>query len=199
MASNAKSAELVLRVWRQLYQAYTLLKRCEDGTAEEFGLTTEQYAVLVTIEYLGGPSKVTDIAEWLERSTNSISMIVDRMVKVGLVTRRRDTGDRRVVYVGMSSKGAAALKPVNVAAFETVSRILSSLSSEEKTTLLDLLGAVKYGTMKCLSPGVDIEEVKKQELHQAAGLKKWLNVYGSPSFPRAKRQGREKKTKRKNA
>jgi DNA-binding MarR family transcriptional regulator len=115
MKTNLESTELALRLWRQVYQTYTLLKKCEDQIFGEHGLTTEQYAVLVSIDYLGGSAKVTDIARWLERSTNSISMIVDRMVKAGLVRRARSTGDRREVRVTNISKGQDALKPANLA------------------------------------------------------------------------------------
>ena len=198
MTANSKSVELALRLWRQVYQTYTLLKRCEDQIFEEHGLTTEQYAVLVSMEYLGEPVRVTDVAHWLERSTNSISMIVDRMVKAGLVTRRRDTRDRRVVYVSSTSKAQNALKPANVASLEAIRKILSPLSNEERSTLLNLLGTVKYEILKYLNPGVDIKEVKRNELEQAANLKRWLSEYGLPSTLRAKRQGGEKrKTKKK--
>jgi DNA-binding MarR family transcriptional regulator len=194
MTTNSKSVELALRLWRQVYQTYTLLKRCEDQIFEEHGLTTEQYAILVSMEYLGEPARVTDIAHWLERSTNSVSMIIDRMVKAGLVTRRRDTRDRRVVYVSSTSKAQNALKPANMASFEVVSKILLPLSYEDKNTLLSLLGTVKYETIKYLNPGVDIKEVKRNEFEQAANLKKWLSEYGLlPSTPQAKRQGGEKK------
>jgi DNA-binding MarR family transcriptional regulator len=197
MTANSKSVELALRLWRQVYQTYTLLKRCEDQIFEEHGLTTEQYAVLVSMEYLSEPVRVTDVAHWLERSTNSISMIVDRMVKAGLVTRRRDTRDRRVVYVSSTSKAQNALKPANVASFEVVSKILLPLSYEDRTTLLNLLGTVKYEILKYLNPGVDIKEVKRNELEQAANLKRWLSGYGLPSTLRAKRQGGEKKKTKK--
>ena len=40
-------------------------------------------------------------------------MIVDRMVKAGLVRRARDKGDRRAVHVAITSKGENALKPAN--------------------------------------------------------------------------------------
>ncbi len=194
MTANDKSVEQALRLWRQVYQTYTLLKKCEDETAEEFGLTEEQYAVLVTVEYFGGPTRITDIAQWLERSTNSISMIVDRMVKVGLVTRKRDRSDRRVVYVSMTSKGETALKPLGVAMLEVIQKILSPLSYGDRNTLFDLLGTVKYELIKCLNPEVDIKEIKRKEVEQAGGLRKWLTDYGLPSAPQAKRQGEKRKT-----
>lgn len=192
MKTNFESVELTLRLWRQVYQTYTLLKQCEDRIVAEYGLTTEQFAVLGAVNYLGGSTKVTDIAQWLERSTNSISMIVDRMVKAGLVRRLRNTADRRVVRVVSTGKGEAALKPANLASLETIQKILSPLSSEERSTLLSLLGTVKYEILKCLNPGVDIEEVKRKELKQAANLKKWLSDYGLRSTPRAKPQGSKK-------
>jgi DNA-binding MarR family transcriptional regulator len=193
MTVNFESEILILRLWRQVYQTYTVLKKCEDQTIEEYGLTTEQFAVLGAIDYFGGPVKVTDIARWLERSTNSISMIVDRMVKVGLVRRVRSTGDRRVVHVVNTSKGKAALKPATLASLEHIRKILSALSHEEKSTLLSLLGAVKYETLRCLNPGMDIEKIKRNELKQAANVKKWLSEYGLPSAPQAKRRGGEKR------
>jgi DNA-binding MarR family transcriptional regulator len=193
MAVNFESEILILRLWRQLYQTYTLLKQCEDRIIEEHGLTTEQYAVLVSIGYLGEPVRVTDIARWLERSTNSISMIVDRMVKAGLVKRVRSKSDRRVVHVTFTSKGENALKPSNRAIFEVVRKNLSSLSHKDRSTLLSLLGTLKYEILECLNPGMDVEEVKRDESKQVANAKKWLLRYALPSTTEAKRQGGEKR------
>ena len=198
MTINLETEELTLRLWRQVYQTYTLLKKCEDQIFEEYGLTTEQYAVLSAIDYFSGPVKVSDIALWLERSTNSVSMIIDRMVKVGLVRRIRNTRDRRVVHVFNTSKGEDALKPATVASLDVVRKIMLPLSLEEKSTLLSLLGTIKYEMLVCLNPGMNLEERKRKEFEQAANVKKWLSEYSLPSYPQAKRQGGEKrKTKKK--
>ena len=90
MTVNFESENLILRLWFLIHRAYTLLKGCEDQMYGEHGLTTEQYAVLVTIKYLQNPVRITDVAQWMGRSTNSVSMIVDRMVKAGLVRRIRE-------------------------------------------------------------------------------------------------------------
>jgi DNA-binding MarR family transcriptional regulator len=192
MAIKFESENLVLRLWRQVYQTYTLLKKCEDQIFEEYGLTTEQYGILVSIGYLGEPARITDIARWLERSTNSISMIVDRMVKAGLVRRVRDKSDRREVHVFITSKGGNALKPATVASLETIRKILSPISREDRSTLLSLLGTLKYRILEYLNPGMDLEEMKRNEFEQAANVKKWLSEYALPSTPEAKRQGGKK-------
>ncbi len=193
MTASYTSQELDLMLWRQMYQTYTLLKQCEDRIYEKHGLTTEQYAVLVSITYLGEPSRITDIAHWLERSTNSISMIVDRMVKAGLVKRTRDKIDRRVVFVSRTSKAQALFKPATVASFQAVREILSPMPREDKLSLLSLLGALKYDIIKYYRPGVDIEELKREELRQSGSVKKWVREYGSASPRETKRQGSEKK------
>ncbi len=181
MNRKMEPEELALRLWRQLYQTYTLLKQCEDRIFEQNGLTTEQYAVLVSISYLGQPARITDIARWLDRSTNSVSMIVDRMAKVGLVRRARDKSDRRAVLVSGTSKADSLFRPATVASFASVLNILSPMPYEERLALLNLLRAVKYETLKCLDPEIDIEKVKRAELKQAAVVKKWMSEY-KPSF-----------------
>jgi DNA-binding MarR family transcriptional regulator len=197
MRANIESAELTLRLWRQLYETYTLLKRCEDQIFEEHGLTTEQYAVLVSLTYTGQPARVTDIARWLERSTNSISMIVDRMVKAGLVRRARDRVDRRAVYVSKTSKAESLFGPATVESFAHVGKILSPIRHDDRLVLLGLLKEVKYETLRCLNQGVDIEKIKRDELKRAANIKKWLSQYGLDSTAEAKGQrGRKKKTTR---
>jgi MarR family transcriptional regulator, organic hydroperoxide resistance regulator len=197
MTTNVESDIMVLRLWRQLYQTYTLLKQCEDRIIEEHGLTTEQYAILVSISYVGEPARVTDIAHWLERSTNSISMIVDRMVKVGLVKRTRSKADRRVVYVAFASKGENALKPSSRAMFETVRKHMSPLSQQDRSTLLSLLATLGHEILVCLNPEIDLEAVKKEETKQVAGARKWLSKYVLSSTPQAKRRaGGKKKTAR---
>jgi DNA-binding MarR family transcriptional regulator len=193
MTANLESEIIVLRLWRGLYQTYTLLKQCEDRIIEEHGLTTEQYAILVTISYLGEPARITDMAQWLERSTNSISMIVDRMVKAGLVARRRDTRDRRVVYVSFTSKGENALKPSSREMFEAVQEHVSLLSRKDKSALLSLLATLRYGILKCLNPEIDLEAVKREESKQATGAKDWLLRYALPSTVQAKRQSPKRK------
>ena len=84
-----------LDAWILLQQVCNQISRCEDRVLSKFGLTTEQYTVLLAIERLDEPVRVTDIAQGLIRSTNSVSMIIDRMVKAGLASRMRDLPDRR--------------------------------------------------------------------------------------------------------
>ena len=79
-------------------------------------------------------------------------MIVDRMVKAGLVRRTRDKGDRRVVRVSITSKGENALKPATLAGWEFIQEIMSPLSYEDKRTFVSLHEMVKYKDLSISIP-----------------------------------------------
>jgi hypothetical protein len=90
MAAKFEAENLVLTTWLMIHRADALLKISEDKLFGEYKLNSERYAVLVTIQYLGGSAKPSEIARWLQRSPNSISMLADRMVRAGLIKRTRD-------------------------------------------------------------------------------------------------------------
>jgi DNA-binding MarR family transcriptional regulator len=193
MAANFESGNMVLKLWILLHRTRDALRMCEDPIFSEYGLTTEQYAVLAAIKYLGDSVKISDLAQSLERSPNSISMIIDRMVKVGLVRRIRDKADRRVVYVFITSKGENALKPAIPAGVEFIQKILSPLSYEDKRTLASLLETVRFKALEYLNPGMDIVKITKNSVTNRPDLMKRVTQYISPSTPQAKRQGGERK------
>jgi hypothetical protein len=119
-------------------------------------------------------------------------MIIDRMVKVGLVRRIRDKSDRRVVHVVMTEKAENALKPATRAGLDFIQEILTPLAHEDRHTLVSLLEMVKYNALKRLSPGVSIEEMRKSDITNRPDLMKRLTQYISTSTPEAKRQGGKK-------
>jgi DNA-binding MarR family transcriptional regulator len=165
---------------------------CEDAIFSEYGLTTEQFGLLATMKYLGGPVRVTDLAQNLERSPNSVSMLVDRMVKAGLVKRIRDKSDRRVVNVVITSKGENAVKPATPVGVEFIQKILSPLSYEDKRILASLLEIVKCEARGYLNPGADIAEISKNSVTNQADLLERMVKYAFPSTPQAKRRGGKK-------
>ena len=193
MTANLKLEHLALRLWFLSHRTHELLRRCEDQVYGEYNLTTEQYTMLAIIKYLDAPVRITDVARWSGRSTNSVSMIIDRMVKAGLVRRARDTKDRRTVFVTVTSKAESALKPATLAGLEFIQEILSPLSSEDRRTFVNLHEVVKNKALEYLNPGVDVEEMQRSEVTSQANLVERLVQYISPSNPDAKRQGGKKK------
>jgi DNA-binding MarR family transcriptional regulator len=193
MSLNSKSENLALRLWFITHRTRDVLMNCEDKIFGEYGLTSEQYGVLAIMKLLNDPVRVTDLARGLERSPNSVSMIVDRMVKAGFLRRLRDRSDRRVVNVVMTSKGENALKPATLVGLKFIREITSPLSDEDKRTFVRLHEVVKYRALEYLDPGVDIEEMRRNDITNRPDFMKRLRQYVSTSTSEARAQGSDKR------
>jgi DNA-binding MarR family transcriptional regulator len=173
--ADSELESLDWRLWRMVYLTYTRFKICLDQVFAEQGLTTEQYQLLAATKYLDAPVRITDVAQWLERSPNSVSMIVDRMVKAGLLRRVRDRKDRRVVNVFLTSKGEKAFGPATVAVRKATQQIMLSLSQKDKHAFVSLSEMINHRLLQYLNPKADIEVMLKDDIKRRDALaKRWL-------------------------
>ena len=191
MAINSESEKVVLRLWLLLRRVGDTLMLCQDSIFSKYGLTTEQWGVLTCIKSRG-PLRPTDLASILERSTNSISMLVDRMVKAGLVRRTRDRKDRRVVTVSMTSKGEKAVEPAVIAGWEFIHEILSPLSYDDQCALASMLETVKCELIGYINPEMDKAEIIKNSFTKDPNLYKRMAKNLLPPGYEAKRKHRKK-------
>lgn len=174
MMVNSKQRSIDSILARLLYLTYTRFKNCFDEILKRQELTTEQYMVLVIVKYHEAPVRITDIAHWTERSTNSVTMLVDRMVKAGLLRRVRDRTDRRQVNVFITNKAEDVLKPTNTIALEYFRQVMSPLSNEDARTFVGLFTMINYKMLELLYPGADIEGMLKNDSERSAYLYKQL-------------------------
>jgi DNA-binding MarR family transcriptional regulator len=170
--ANAKSENLSLLLWRMVYQTYTRFKNSLDQIFREHGLTMEQYLVLITVKYDDQPVRIIDVARWLERSTNSVSMIADRMVKAGLLRRVRERRDRRFVNISLTSKAENALRSANIPAWDFMQQAMSPLSYEDKNAFASLFKMINYELLEYLNPGADVDRMLKNDIKRQAYLMK---------------------------
>jgi DNA-binding MarR family transcriptional regulator len=83
-----------------------------------------------------GPLPMGRLADALDVSVASVTGIVDRMEKRGLVERRRDEADRRVVLVDLADGGREALRRISEGRREGLGQLLIQLTDEELSGLL---------------------------------------------------------------
>ena len=189
MTKKSDNGNIILRLWYVSHRTRALFKMCEDKIYSEYNLTTEQYTVLVAIQHIGGTARPSDIARWMVRSANSTSMIIDRMVKAGLVRRTRDRKDRRVVTVSLTSKAEKALKPAIRAGWEFIQKITSPLSDDDIRSFIKQHDRLRYEILKYLNPEVDVDEMAKNDDESHANLMERLIEYALPSNTKVKSMG----------
>jgi DNA-binding MarR family transcriptional regulator len=87
----------------------TFLRWSEDR-AHEVGLTPAQHQLLLAVRgHPGGDPTVGDVAEYLQLRHHSAVGLVDRAEAAGLVARRPDPADHRVVRLSLTARGAELL------------------------------------------------------------------------------------------
>jgi len=89
-----------------------LHERIRSGHARMIGLAGIEYTVLIAVAHLSQDVDVslTTVADHLYVSGAFITSVANRLLRLGLIRKDTDAGDRRRVTLTVSDKGRAALK-----------------------------------------------------------------------------------------
>ena len=87
-----------------LYSATNAIVRTYRPWLREIGVTYPQYLVLLVL-WQDGERTMGEIATRLSLPPGGVTPIVERLEASGLVVRRRDVDDRRVLHVGLTQSG----------------------------------------------------------------------------------------------
>ena len=101
-------------------------------------LTPRQYAVLLTVSQNEGLSQ-TGLVERTGIDRSTLADIIRRMLKKGLVNRKRTKEDARAYSVRLTAKGQKALAEAAPAALDADKRILNALPKTKRNDFLNAL------------------------------------------------------------
>ncbi len=88
----------------RLYTASRLLSQAYHPLLSEHGLTYPQYLVLLVL-WEKDAQPVNDIAKRLFLETNTVTPLLQRMEKGGILTRKKGVKDARQMIVSLTKKG----------------------------------------------------------------------------------------------
>jgi DNA-binding MarR family transcriptional regulator len=89
-----------------LYAATNAVTRSYKPKLSRLGITYPQY-ILMLVLWQDGTRTIGEIALRLKLPPNGITPVIDRLEKAGLVLRRRDPVDRRVIRIELTADGVA--------------------------------------------------------------------------------------------
>lgn len=101
--------------------------RWSEEQAREHDLTPSQHQLLLAVRGHPGPGGPTigEVADYLALRHHSAVGLVDRAERAGLVERRRDPVDHRVVRLLLAPRGAELVRRLSEAHLEELSRLRS--------------------------------------------------------------------------
>jgi DNA-binding MarR family transcriptional regulator len=132
--------------FRSLIRAYGLIKRVMEPYFARYGISGSQWAVLRTLhraEKAGQFSlRLTDLGERLLVRPPSVTSVVDRLSRMGLVSRKPSSTDLRTKHVHLTDGGREVVDRVLVGHRDRVRAIFNGLSMEEQKDLHEMLDRV---------------------------------------------------------
>ncbi|MEW6554581.1 MAG: MarR family transcriptional regulator [Actinomycetota bacterium] len=108
------------------------------GVWEEMGLTFPQTMLLIELRR-GGRLSMGELSQRLHITQGVTTRMVDLLLEKKLVERSRDKEDRRVVFVGLSRKGAGIAQQVEEYNQEKMAEMLAAVPEKDKEFLLGFL------------------------------------------------------------
>jgi DNA-binding MarR family transcriptional regulator len=141
----ATDAEFSL--WRILDHTRFMIARSREKELSKCGLTPEQSFVLDILMESNGSTTINELVAITQRQHHSISTLIDRMNRQGLILKQKGAGDKRQYEVEITSKGRDLAQKMSRA---SINSIFASLSEEERDELrssLRKLMRVAYGVL----------------------------------------------------
>ncbi len=126
-----------LDTYIKLRRAVNALSLCEGEVMRSAGLTESQFGALEALYHLG-PLCQRELAAKVLKSAGNMTTVVDNLERRGLVERRRDGDDRRVVTVRLTKSGEGLIRRVFPGVVDALVSGFSALTVKDQNQLAAL-------------------------------------------------------------
>ncbi len=117
------------------------LERSVEAALEKHDLSLGQFDILATLRRHGkkGGLTPTQLLESVALSSGGMTARLDALADAGLISRKPSPDDRRMVVIGLTSKGRRVIENATKTRFKEAKDSLPSLDPTEMATLTTLL------------------------------------------------------------
>lgn len=128
-----------LAMFTRLHRVGLHLERLQAEAMSEIDMTFADYTLIATLHREGEPHAlpVSRLADLVLRPMGSITQVVDRLERAGLVDRRLDPGDRRRVLIGLTELGFETAARGDKAYRVARERVLAAMPDDEVARIDD--------------------------------------------------------------
>ncbi|MBE9505632.1 MAG: MarR family transcriptional regulator [Chloroflexi bacterium] len=132
--------------WLLLEQTRNAIFKARELELEQFGISLAQAAVMFVIQTTGGRARPAEIARWLVREPHSISGLLTRMERDGLLRREPDPERKNSVSIVLTAEGQDICD--KTFRRESVRQAFGGLSDEERKELVGSLIRLRDRALK---------------------------------------------------
>ncbi|MGW2311644.1 MarR family winged helix-turn-helix transcriptional regulator [Actinomadura luteofluorescens] len=135
-----KEGEGRIGVVAALVRGAFLVNAVYGESAREYGITAQQGQLLCVL--MARPRGMGELGAMLGLAKSSLTGLVDRTERNGLVRREPDPRDLRAVRVALTAEGSRLVEEFYAETCRRIDRLPEGLSDAERGALADLLGRV---------------------------------------------------------
>ena len=152
MNESLKENRKELKPMIVMFKAYQALIELIKKDIKNTGFAFNEFTVLEVI-YHKKRITVTDIKEKVLVASSSLTYILDKLEKKGLIKRLKSEFDKRIIYVELTNDGVRISDEIFPKHYEVLKKVFNVLKEDEKNMLTDLIkkvgfNALKYGGLK---------------------------------------------------
>ena len=120
-------------LWARLFMSAKVVERAREIELSRVHISLIQAMVLYALKLSPEPLTPSRLARMLCREAHTMSALIDRMEKQGLVKKKHDLARKNLVRVVVTAKGDEAFQRQR--SVNTVTNITNSLTKEEREAL----------------------------------------------------------------
>lgn len=132
------SDDLDYKLFVLLRQAGHVIYKSSEKELRKNGISIVEHAVLFIIQSIGHKATPAEISRWMVRERNSISALLTRMEKKGLIRMTKDLDRKNMLRVSLTKKGKQVYDISTK--METIHSILSTFPKE---VIIQLIASLK--------------------------------------------------------
>ncbi len=137
------------RIWFALHEADTGILKAIEKELSRFAISAPAAGLMYVLQASGEPATLNELSRWLFRRPHSVSELVGRMARQGLVRKVRDPKRKGGVRVKLTKKGDEILRQY-MKEMRVVRTIMSGLSKAETDVLLACLEKLRRRSFEAM-------------------------------------------------
>jgi MarR family transcriptional regulator for hemolysin len=147
--NNKVKKDIDYTIWVLLNQARDTVLKVRGNELNQYGLSVVEGHTLFTIQDLGGKATPAQISRRIYREHNTLTALLSRMEKKGLITKTRDANRKNMWRVDLTEKG----KNIYLQSIkrESIHTVMSTLSEKELLQLETYLRKIRDYALKQLT------------------------------------------------
>jgi MarR family transcriptional regulator, organic hydroperoxide resistance regulator len=146
-------------LWLLLTHTRYAVFRAREKELQRYGVSPEQVGLLFVVQALGNKATPAALARHIIRQPHTVSALVDRMARRGLVKKVKDLDRKNLVRVVMTEKGKKTYELSTKRG--PIHRIMATLNEDEKKEFREFLERLLTKARKEI--GLDREELPSSE------------------------------------